>query len=475
MNKPKNNLTADPVPPVLNRMTWPMIWGLLSMMLLNVIDTMYIGHLGPIPLTAISFTFPVVFLVTGTAMGMGVGASSVISRAFGREDLNDVRLLATNAITLALVFVLIIVVTGLVTLTPVFEALGADEEGIQLIRTYMVPFYFGVPFLVLPMVGNSVIRASGDTKTPSLIMILACVINLVLDPLLIFGLGPFPRLGLQGAAFATIIAYATTCFASLYILHFREHLLDYTWPGWVSIFSAWRRLLRVAAPAVGTNMMVPLAVGMLTRMIAGYGPNAVAAFGVGSRLESLAMCACFAFSSAFAAFAGQNFGAGRYDRVQEGIVYGRRFCFTVAFTLWGLMSAASWPIARLFTDVPEILHLVRIFIWIVPASYGSFGTLIFIAAAFNAHDMPMNSVKIYTLRLAALMLPLAYLGGHLAGPAGIFAGMMLANAGAGLYAWKLMQRHLDDLGAEPPSRRIPAGQSSQDFETSPQDSDPFNR
>lgn len=447
MRKPKNNLTADPVPALLNRMTWPMIWGLLSMMVLNVVDTMYIGHLGPTPLAAISFTFPVVFLVTGTAMGMGVGASSVVSRAFGRANVREVRLLATNAITLALLFVLIIVATGLTTLTPVFEALGADEEAIRLIRTYMIPFYIGVPFLVMPMVGNSVIRASGDTQTPSLIMILACVINLVLDPLLIFGIGPFPRLELLGAAIATIIAYAVTCLVSFYILQFREQLLDYRWPGWASILSAWKSILRVAAPAVGTNMMVPLAVGVLTSIISGYGPNAVAAFGVGSRLESLAMCACFAFSSAFAAYAGQNFGAGRTDRIQEGILYGRRFCFTVTLVLWVLMSALAWPIARLFTDSPEIMHLIRLFIWITPAGYGSFGTLIFIAAAFNAHDMPKNSVKIYTLRLVVLTLPLAYLGGKLAGPPAVFAGMMLANVGTGFYAWKLMQRHLDDAGA----------------------------
>ena len=194
-------------------------------------------------------------------------------------------------------------------------------------------------------------------------------------------------------------------------------------------------------------MMVPLAVGALTSIIAGYGPHAVAAFGVGSRLESLAMCCCFAFSSAFAAFAGQNFGANRQDRVREGVRYGRRFCFTITLTLWAIMSLASWPIARLFTDVPEIIHLIRIFIWVVPAGYGAFGTLIFIAAAFNAHDMPMSSVRIYTLRLFGLTLPLAWMGGQVMGPPGIFAGMMGATLITGFYAWRLMKGHLREIGA----------------------------
>lgn len=438
----RKNLSEGSVPSVLLRLTLPMVWGLLCLMLFNVVDTMFVGHLGPHQLAAMSFTFPVVFLVTGTAMGMGVGASSVISRAMGKGNLEEVRLLASSSITLALLFVLVMTCVGLATLNPVFRALGASEDLLEPIRSYMIPFYLGVPFLVLPMVGNSAIRATGDTLTPSLIIIFAGFVNLILDPLLIFGLGPFPRLELQGAALATVTAYGLTCIGSFVILRYREKLLDFHFPGWPVVLAAWHRILRIAGPAIATNMLVPLATGVLTRIISSHGPFAVAAYGVGSRLESLSLCACFALSTAMAAFAGQNFGADRPDRVREGLLFGARFCFTVTLSLWALMSLFATPIAGLFTETPEIISLTRRFLWIVPSSYGALGVMLTIASSFNANDMPLHSVSIFALRLVGLMIPLGWLGGQLFGPTGVFAGIALANLLAAGFAVALIHRFL---------------------------------
>lgn len=455
----KKQLTEGPTGALLMELTVPMIWGLLCMMLFNLIDTMFVGQLGPKPLAAMSFTFPVVFFITGTAMGMGVGASSVVSRAMGKGNLEEVRLLTTSAITLALLFVALMITIGVTTLDPVFRLLGAEAELMPMIRSYMITWYFGVPFLVLPMVGNSAIRATGDSRTPSLIMIFAGVVNLLLDPLLIFGIGPFPRMELQGAALATVIAYSLTFAGAFWILKYREHLLDLKFPGWPVVFATWRRILRVAGPAVGTNLMMPLAVGILTRIISAYGPNAVAAFGVGSRIESLAMSPCFALSTAMAAFTGQNFGANRQDRVQAAMKFGLKYCLIVGLGAWAFLALASLPIARLFTDAPDIIELSRRFLFIVPASYSVFGLLTITAASFNANDMPLHAVSIFSLRMIGLMIPLGWLGGRIAGPEGVFFGVMLANLAAGLYGWMLMQRHLKqhfDLAKDAPETVYPS-------------------
>jgi Na+-driven multidrug efflux pump len=153
----------------------------------------------------------------------------------------------------------------------------------------------------MPMVGNGAIRATGDTLTPSLLMVGAGLTNAILDPFLIFGLGPFPRLELQGAALATIFSYALAFLASIWVLARRKRMLSaeafaggnlLALPGGPS--SMW------GLPAVAANQLLPLATGALTRILSGFGEVAVAAYGVAGRLEALALAPCFALSTTMA-------------------------------------------------------------------------------------------------------------------------------------------------------------------------------
>jgi Na+-driven multidrug efflux pump len=157
----------------------------------------------------------VVTVLGSVAMGLGVGASSVIARAMGEGDHHKVKKLTTNSLTLSLLIVGILIVVGLATIELLFSALGTKPEVLSLVGEYMTIWYTGMIFLVIPMVGNSAIRASGNTLVPSLIMTFAAAVNIGLDPIFIFGWGFIPALGLGGAAIATVIARATTLVASL--------------------------------------------------------------------------------------------------------------------------------------------------------------------------------------------------------------------------------------------------------------------
>jgi putative MATE family efflux protein len=430
------------VGPTLVRLAIPMVWGLLSLMLFNLVDTFFVGRLGALPLAAMGFTFPVVFVVTGTAMGMGVGMSSVVSRAIGEGNRRHVNELTTHGLLLALALVTLLAGTGLLTMNPVFRALGADESTLPLIRSYMVPWFFGVGFLVIPMTGNSAIRATGDTRTPSLIMITAGTVNALLDPFLIFGIGPFPRLELQGAALATVFSYMITFVAAFCVLAFREKMLLLGRPNLRRVLRSWQEVLHVALPAVGTNLMVPIAGGIITRVMAGYGTAAVAAFGVGSKLESLAMVGCFALSTAMAPFAGQNFGAGRPDRVAGAMRFGRTYCLTLNLVIWIVLAVFARFLARQFSSDPEVVEMVVAFLWIVPASYGTFGIMLLAAAAFNANRMPGRSFVIFTARFFLFLIPLALLGSRLGGVPGVFAGIAIGNFLAGVFGYRLMHHSL---------------------------------
>ena len=160
----RKRMTEGPVGPSLIRLAVPMIFGLVSIMLFNLVDTFYISLIGVRELVAISFTFPVTFTLMSFSFGIGIGAAAVISRAIGEGDQHRVQRLTTDS--LLLVALIIICVAGLsfFALDSIFTLMGASTESLPLIKQYMIPWLSGVVFVVIPIVGNSAIRATGDTK-----------------------------------------------------------------------------------------------------------------------------------------------------------------------------------------------------------------------------------------------------------------------------------------------------------------------
>ena len=433
-------LTEGPIAKTLLRMTGPMIGGIMANMLFNLVDTFFVSKLGQRPLAAMSFTFPMVFFGTGTAMGMGIGVSSVVSRAIGEGASDKVKRLTTDSLILAGLLVLALVAIGLTVMDTVFLRMGAAPDLLPLIRSYMVPWFCGIVFLVVPMVGNSAIRATGDTLTPSLLIITAGLINVVLDPLLIFGIGPFPRMELAGAALATIISYVVVFSGALTLLHRRYHMIRWKLPAFHSLLLSWKEVLYVALPAIATNQMLPIANGILTRIVSGFGESAVAAWGVGTRIESLMMSLCFALSTTMAPFTGQNFGAQRCDRVRDAMRFAAKYCFGINLILWPIVALNGKHIAHLFSQEAVTVALIQQYLWIVPVSYGAFGMMLQMTATFNSNRHPLKSFAVFSSRLFLFALPFALLGSHWAALPGMFAGVAASNIAAFVVADQLMRR-----------------------------------
>lgn len=420
----------------------PMMIGIAAVLFFNLVDTFWVGQLGGLELAAMGFTFPVVMVVMNLTIGLSIGATAVIAASLGEGARGETRRLATDALILALVMVAALSTVGLLTIDPLFRALGAEEETLPLIREYMEPWYLGVGLLVIPMVGNGAIRATGDTKTPSLVMVIIGLFNAGLDPLLIFGWGPFPALGLRGAAYATIGSYVGAFVVAGWVLAKREKLIAFELPKPSAVLASWRRILRIGLPAAGTNLLTPLAAGAITRVVSTHGPEAVAAYGAGTRVEGLAMMGVFAMTAALTPFVGQNHGAGKIERIRETL----RFNAKIA-TVWGLGAAAllalvATPLARLLNDDPAIVEYTRLFLWIVPASYVPYGLALLVAAMYNAMEMPLKATFLAALRLVVLAVPLAWLGSHLFGVPGLFGGIVAANVVMGITAALVIRRDL---------------------------------
>ncbi|MGB7250366.1 MAG: MATE family efflux transporter [Phormidesmis sp.] len=433
----KQSLTEGRISDRLTRLTLPMVGGIFAIVAFNLADTYYVGQLGTQQLAAMSFTFPVVMTLGSLALGLGVGASSIIARAIGEGDRSRVQRFTTNSLTLGVVMVALLASIGLVTIDPLFTALGAGPEILPYVREYMRIWYFGMLFLVIPMVGNSAIRAAGDTGTPSLIMTFSAGLNILLDPLLIFGLAGFPEWGLAGAAWATVIARATTLIASLLVLQLKEHMLSSHFPDLEETFWCWRDILSIGLPAAGSNMIVPISVGVITSLLAAHGSLAVAGFGVASRVESLALIVLMALAASIGPFVGQNWGAKKYERVTQAMQQSYLFCLGWGVLVAGVLAVSGRWIVPLFNANEEVVAIATTYLWMVPISYGGAGIIQVASSAFNALGKPTPAVLMTVARMFVLYIPLAYIGSRWLGPLGIFMAATVSNVlvGAGAYWW----------------------------------------
>ena len=205
-NKHSYNLSEGSIQKSLIRMTTPMIIGMFMLFTFSLVDTLFISFLGTEALAAISFTFPVTFTIMSLAIGLGIGASAVVGKYLGRSEYEKAKEASTVINYISLLFATIVVAICWLFMDSIFHLMGARESLMPVIKEYMVVWLPGSIMIVCIMTGNSILRACGDTKTPSILMAAAGLINAVLDPIFIFGIGPMPALGIQGAAWATIIA-----------------------------------------------------------------------------------------------------------------------------------------------------------------------------------------------------------------------------------------------------------------------------
>lgn len=438
-------LIQGPVGKTLVKLTWPMVFGILGIVAFNLADTFFVGQLGTQQLAALSFTFPVVLVISSLAMGLGIGTSSVVSRAIGEGDFHKVKRLTTDSLVLSVLIVVVFVLAGLLTLEPVFRMLGATSELLPLIKQYMRIWYMGMVFVVVPMVGNNAIRATGDTKTPSAVMLVAVAVNLVLDPLLIFGIGPFPRLELVGAAITTVFARASVFVVAVYILAKREKMITVRFRPIKAVMNSWREILYIGLPAAGTRIIVPFAIGIITRIVAGYGPAAVAAFGVASRIEFFALAVLMALASVLGPFIGQNWGAGKPDRIKLGIRISSRFAVVWGLFMFALLAAAARPVASVFNDNPDVISGIVLYLRIVPLAFGLEGVLILSAAALNVLNKPLHAAGLIFAQMLLFYIPLAYMGSYLLGLTGVFGALALVYALGGITAYLLLRRVLTSL------------------------------
>ncbi len=430
------DLLNDPVGLTLYKSSVPTVLGAVAVILYYLTDTYFVSILGLDQLAALGFTFPACIMITYFGVGLGIGTSALVAKSLGAGDNQGAGELINASMLLGLLTGLLFLYPSLALIDVIFPVLGAAPERMTYIRSFMEIWYLGMPLILTQFAGTSVIRASGNPKLHGKLMTLGAVCNGILDPVFIFGFGPIPAMGIAGAALATILSWGITIIIICYVLYAGIGV-SRRLPGLGHLFVIWSRHLKLTIPAALANMITPLATGILTSTIATYGPTAIAAYGVVSRVESFVLIVVLGMSMSLPPFISQNFGAKKYKRVCDGLKTSLNFVLIWQLILYVFIALSSHWIAMIFTDNNEAREIITLALRILPISYAFQGIVILGGSTFNALHAPQKGLFTSLIRFFLCYVPLALLGNTIGGLQGLFIGASIGNVIAGLFirAW----------------------------------------
>ncbi|WP_425093491.1 MATE family efflux transporter [Tropicimonas sp. S265A] len=401
--------------------------GILAVLSVGIADAYFLGQLGETPLAAVGFIYPVTTALSSLAIGLSAGANAAISQALGREDeARDIYRMGFHALRLGLGLSAVIAVVVWIMNQPLFGVMGAGNGVMTEISAYVPLWAVSFPFLVLLMITNAIFRANGDAANASVFMILAALINIALNPLLIFGAFGFEGLGTAGAAAATLVGRVLAVAAALYFAirfgYLRKcgRMLD-------GVQKSLSAIIPIGAPAAFSNAINPAGMAFVTAAVATLGDAAVAGFGAATRVQSVAIVVLLALSAGIGPVVGQNWGAERHERAQAAVVQAWAFCLAYgALLALGLMMFAD-PIAFFIASNEAAAGYTADYLRIVGVSLFGYGILVTANAAMNARSKAVYSMSLSIARIFAIYLPLAWIGVLTVGYWGILGAAVIAN------------------------------------------------
>ncbi len=435
----QHNLNNASLARQLYHMTWPMLFGVLSLMTFQLTDSAFIGQLGGDPLAALGFTVPMQQLVSGMYVGLGIATTAIISRTLGQGDDLRAQRLGGLVITVGASLALILCLSVWLLKTIILDLLGAEAALRPIIYEYWVPWLVSAWTGAMLYFSYAVCRANGDTRLPGYLMILTSLLNIALDPLYIFVFG----WGLPGAAWATITAFSIGALIS-YPTLIRRHWLSFDLLQ-LKLMAAIRQLGGIMAPAMVSQLMPPIAAMAATALVAGFGSAAVGAWGLGTRLEFFSIVVVLALTMSMPPMVGRLRGAGEIEKIRKLARIAVRFIVVWQLAIGLIWLMASGVVANLFTNDANVQDILVDYLLRVPLSYSGLGVCILMVSVNNALGMPMRALLISTLRLFACYLPFLWLGIQLGGLPGLMTGALVGNLLAGVSAYLLYRQGMAKL------------------------------
>ncbi|PIE09642.1 MAG: MATE family efflux transporter [Rhodobacterales bacterium] len=409
--------------------------GLLAIFAVDFVDMVFISMLGNDALAAaVGYAATLLFFTNAINIGLSIAAGSLVARSIGAGDRGKAGDYATSVVGFAVITGVVVPVGLLINRDAVLALFGAEGAVLDLAARYVSFILPSMAVMGIAMTAMAVLRAHGDARRSMMCTLYGGGVNAVLDPLLIFAFG----LGLDGAAIASVLARLTM--AALALAPAMRVHQGFARPSLAGIMANFAAISAIALPAVLTNIATPVGNAIVTRQIAQFGTDAVAGMAVIGRLMPVAFAAIFALSGAIGPIIGQNFGAGRPDRVRGAFVAGVLFTGVYVLLVSALLFVLRAPIAALFDAQGQTRALIYLFCGPL-ALLSFFNGLIFVAnASFNNLGHPIYSTWVNWGRHSIGTWVPAVIGAQVMGAAGVLIGQALGGVVFGLIAWMMVQR-----------------------------------
>ena len=441
MVKNNNLYTTGPIRKVMLKTALSMIPGTLALSGYNIADTYFVGQLpGASPLAAMGFTFPVVMLLGCIFRGLSSGVMTISSQSLGAQKHRRASRLVSTGILFIAFFSILVAGLGIISSNQIFTLCGAKGETLVLVNSYMTIWFFGCMTASLSMTGNSLLIAAGDSKMASSAMILGMVLNILLDPLFIFGWGFVPGMGIRGAALATVLSQLISSVFVLSLLYYRFHLLRFEYVPWRVMKHAWRMIIAFGIPATLGMLMMPLGAAVITRITAEFGDAAVAATGAAARIEMAAFVVPMSLGISLMPFFGQNYGAKQYDRIREGRRFAMRFAVFFLLCSATVITLFNQQIVSFFTPDVAVQKIMANYLIIV--SWGLWGVEVhrFAGFVYTGCGRPSVAAWLNALRIAGLLIPFSLTALYFHSLPLLFAARLAADICAAVIAYILARR-----------------------------------
>ncbi len=433
------NLTTGSIISNIIKLSWPLVLSNLIQSLYNIVDTFWLGKLGPLAINAPTISWPVIFLVISFAGGFGMAGTSFVSQHHGANEEEMVGKAVGQTLLIIAFFSVVMSISGFFLSDSIVKWMGASKALVPLASTFMKTIFLATPFTFGFMIYSSLLRGYGDTITPMKLSFYSVITNMILDPILIFGWIGFPKLGVFGAALATLLTRGAFTIYAYYLLLTGKNGLKVKKSDFIPEFDKIKQIIKIGLPLGLSQTGQAVGFVVMTAIVTYFGNYTLAAFGIGNRIISLATMFSMGISASSSAIVGQNLGAKKVKRAEETIKKSLILNFLTMVGISSIMIIFRYQLIEIFVSNENVIsqgaHLMFIIAFFMPF----FAIMQSFMAAFNGSGHTVESMWMMISRLWFMRIPLIFvLGWGLKfGSNGIWWAMGLSNAGAALLAFVL--------------------------------------
>lgn len=429
-NRFGRDFTTGSIPRHLLVFSLPMLTGNLLQTAYNIIDTIWVGkYVGPEAVGASAASFPIIFILIALSSGATIATTILVSHYFGAKEFEDLKKVVDTSYFLGFFISASFTIIGVLFSGKILQIMNTPAEIIDLARSYLIITLSGFCFTYFGFLIPSILRGIGDTVTPLIFLATGVVLNCILDPLFIIGIGPIPKLGLQGAAYASVFSQAVVFICSVVYLNRKNHLtsLKFKTIKFDRYFAL--QIFKIGLPSIVQQSLISIGNAFITTFVNAFGVNAIAAFGAASRIDSIAFMPAMSLGMASSAITGQNLGAKKPERVYEVFKWG--IIMTISITAMISLFALIFPeqLISLFVSDKNVIELGKGYLRIVSFSYVFFAVMFISNGIINGSGHTFVTMVFSLVSLWLIRVPLsATLPKHGFGIKGIWISIVVSFA-----------------------------------------------